>query len=84
MPYIDEVYRREIDQGRPPITAGDLAYSITRDIQRFIGPSPPSYSVLALVAGVLVLTLFEFVRRVVFPYEDRKIKENGDVFERVE
>ena len=34
----------------------------------------------ALLVGVVVCSLMEYIRRVLFPYEDKKIKENGDVY----
>ena len=35
------------------------------------------------VLGALEGAKLEFVRRVVVPYEERKMKENGDVYEQV-
>lgn len=81
MPYIDDATRERIARGVEPHTAGELSYTLTRTVQRFLGPRP-GYISLALVTGVLILTTLEFIRRVVWPYEDRKIAENGDVYER--
>jgi len=63
-----------------PQTAGQLSYLITMAYQYYLKRQKFSYSALATVAGVLILTLFEFVRRIVNNYEDQKIKEHGDVF----
>lgn len=80
MPYIDKPNRQEIDDGlRGPVTAGELSYVITKAVRRWTGPRP-DFAVLATAVGVLLLTLLEFIRRVVFPYEDRKARENGDVY----
>ena len=39
-----------------------------------------SYLTCVVVVGTLVLTTVEFIRRMVNPYEDKKIAENGDVY----
>lgn len=88
MPYISKVEREAIDRGEAgPDTPGTLSYAITRDIQHFLDEAGQpghykmkGYAAYAIVAGVLVLTLFEFVRRIVNPYEDNKIAINGDVY----
>jgi hypothetical protein len=38
-----------------------------------------SYSTICAIRGVLIGTLAEFDRRIAGPYEDAKIKDNGDV-----
>jgi Mg/Co/Ni transporter MgtE len=63
--------------------AGMWNYVFTRIILRTsIKSRVPGrkYWVLALVCGVLVTMIFEFYRRVVAPYEDEKVIENGDVY----
>jgi energy-converting hydrogenase Eha subunit A len=80
MPYIARE-ERSTDTILYPKSAGQLAWAVTTISQRYIGTSRLSYAGMAIVAGVLILTLFEFVRRVVSPYEDKKIKEHGDVFD---
>lgn len=80
MPYINKEDREEmIFGGRPPITAGELSFSLTQTVRRWVGPKP-DYAILAAAVGVLFLTTLEFIRRVVFKYEDKKMEENGDVF----
>lgn len=58
--------------------AGLLNYAITGLIIR----SYPleSYGDLNQVVGVLECVKLEFVRRKLYPHEDRKAKENGDVY----
>lgn len=82
MPYINK-------NERPPylfepVTAGQLSYAVTRMCVTFRKNYWGSfgYAGYALVAGVLILTLFEFVRRAVNPYEDTKLADNGDVYEK--
>lgn len=38
-----------------------------------------SYWMFALVIGVMITVVLEIYRRVVVPYEKKKIKENGDL-----
>jgi hypothetical protein len=63
------------------ITAGELAYAITR---LCLGHLPhdrgPTFFDLAGVIGVLETVKLEFYRRDVALYEDNKRHENGDVF----
>jgi len=44
-------------------------------------PPKPSYSDYNALVGVLECAKLEFYRRAVAAYEDKKIKENGDVYE---
>lgn len=55
---------------------GDLNYIITRILK---GSYPLRYFNLNRAVGVLECCKLEFYRRVAAPYEDTKIKENGDV-----
>ena len=87
MPYIIEEHRwtvdgpinellKQIDRHAPDDRAGIVNYIITRLLNAVF---PRRYYSLALAIGVLVTCGLEFYRRVVAPYEDAKIKENGDV-----
>ena len=58
---------------------GDLAYCIFRLMNDYCHER--NYSSLASVVGVCRLTADEFVRRVVTPYENDKIRMNGDVLD---
>jgi len=40
----------------------------------------PSYQTINDIIGALEGAKMEFYRRVVVPYEDKKIKDNGDVY----
>ena len=59
--------------------AGDLNYVITRIIQTHLEYSGMCYANLNEIVGALECCKLEFIRRVVSPYEDEKIKINGDV-----
>jgi len=56
---------------------GDLNYVLFRIAKGLC--TPPRYYKINAVYGVLQCMAFEFYRRVVAPYEDEKIRENGDV-----
>lgn len=63
------------------ISAGEMNYVITRLIIEWMGnPQSWNYDKINTVSGFMNEALAEFRRRVVAPYEDRKIEENGDVY----
>ncbi len=86
MPYVDEERKKKLDPLIAGLSletraAGDLSYVITRLAQAQIRKfGNRSYINMATVVGVMVLTVFEFVRRIVNPYEQEKKESNGDVF----
>ena len=61
------------------ITAGDLNFLITKILHNYAQVNKYRYLTFCTVMGTLICVAFEFYRRVVSPYEDEKIKENGDV-----
>lgn len=76
MPYIDN--RNEVlDNG--PTTSGELNFIITTEIINYLGKDP-RYADYNSVIGVLECCKLELYRRMVAPYEDVKIAENGDVY----
>ena len=60
------------------MTAGDLNYLISRMIWHVFDVQK-SYNSANALMGVLECIKQEFYRRKVAPYEDQKIKENGDI-----
>jgi hypothetical protein len=84
VPYILESARKEINNGRVPENAGELNYQLTCLIQAYLeNVSPgkaPAYKDINDVVGALECCKIEFYRRLVAPYEDLKITENGDVY----
>lgn len=72
-----------------PKDAGELNYKITIEIQGYlehkIGNTPmqlePNYSDYNEIIGVLECVKQELYRRVIGKYEDKKCKENGEVFD---
>jgi len=73
-----EDFRRVIDV--PGITPGELNYLISCLSYEYVVRKGKNYTHLNDVMGVFDSASKEFYRRVVVPYEDRKITENGDVF----
>jgi len=84
MPYIKQEDRAHYDIGLdelPSITGpGDLNYCITRLVQKFLtSAGTPRYTDYNAAVGALECAKLELYRRMIAPYEDVKIKENGDV-----
>ena len=82
MPYIEPDRRPPLDAHIVPLaheilSPGELDYSIMRLVNHYA--TPHSFTNFATVVGVLILVTSEFVRRVVNPYEDKKMARNGDV-----
>lgn len=61
-------------------SAGDLNYMISLMARAYIDAKGLRYEHLNAVVGALDSCKAEFQRRVVAPYEDKKIGENGDVY----
>jgi len=89
MPYIPQQEREELDEIAGALITilrngnfrGRLNYFISSVAQGLIEANGLSYSFLNDFIGVLECIKLELYRRVVSPYEDNKILENGDVFE---
>lgn len=96
MPYIDETSRKILDwpiddlantitnyseySDRDMVTIlGDLNYCISRLVGKVMGDT--SYAKIAMLTGVLENVKQELYRRVVVPYEEEKIVQNGDIKE---
>lgn len=87
MPYIKKQQRPAIDKLVDPLINhlkslpledqdGSLNYAVTKTIKRVY---PQKYFHYNRALGVLTAITQELYRRVIGPYEDSKIKENGDV-----
>lgn len=84
MPYIPLKARKEIELGRTPKTAGELNYFITTtifDYLRFPEGCRAGYTDWNEVVGVLECCKLELYRKMIAKYEDKKCKENGEVYE---
>lgn len=80
MPYIDKERRNII--GFSPETAGDLNYLFTVLCRDYLLRNGLRYQTINDIIGALEGAKQEFYRRVAVPYENRKIKENGDCYNR--
>jgi hypothetical protein len=80
-PYIDPPSRRVVVDGSGPILRpGELNYQLALAIDQYLRTNKVSYNTLNDVMGVLTCLSHEVYRRIVAPYEDKKLKENGEVF----
>lgn len=62
-----------------PDNSGELNYLITMIVFKYIANKPLNYSTINDVMGAIEGAKLEFYRKVVSPYEDHKIIENGDI-----
>ena len=87
MPYIKKGQRPAIDELIEPLINhlkslptedqdGSLNYAVTKIIKKVY---PQKYFHLNRALGVLTAITHELYRKVIGPYEDTKILENGDV-----
>lgn len=79
MPYVKPLQRLEL-LSRAPKDAGELNYVLTKALCAYLDARGESYQTHCEIAGVLTGLIQEWTRRKVNPYEDKKCKENGDVF----
>lgn len=61
-------------------TPGELNYLITELLKGYLDNHGISYNTCNDIIGAIEACKLEFYRRVVAPYEDKKITENGDVY----
>jgi hypothetical protein len=87
MPYITQDDRKHYTGSLDDLTddieemgpvSGHVTYILYMIVARWF-KKQPSYSTICKIRGCLIGTLAEFDRRIAAPYEDKKIKENGDV-----
>ena len=79
MPYLDAKARSYADVYGPNDT-GSLNYLITKLVLQFIDKVGPRYDTFNAAVGALECAKQEMYARMVRPYEDQKIKQNGDVY----
>lgn len=81
MPYIPPNDRQRLDAGGTPHTVGELNYVITRLVDKYMQHhGGASYTQLNAVIGAMECAKLELYRRIAAPYEDEKIRENGEVY----
>lgn len=63
-----------------PIDAGELNYALSSIIAGYLRRTGESYQTINDCIGALEGAKLEAYRRIAVPLEDRKLKENGDVY----
>lgn len=77
MPYVTLDVR--LAKGEPK-TCGELNYALTLLMIGYLKRKGLSYQTLNDISGAATESLAEFRRRVIVPYEEKKRKQNGDVY----
>ncbi len=80
MPYLEQGVRASLNDGRLPMTGGELNYAITKLCDDFISRKALSYTNINEVMGAIECAKLEFYRRVAAPYENEKSRVNGEVY----
>lgn len=86
MPYIIKSRRQAIfndsttDYDNKIRTSGELNYFITEILVEYLQTQGLNYQTCNDIVGALDNCKNEFKRRIQDPYENKKIKENGDVY----
>lgn len=85
MPYIKQDRRVIINDHMKRLeqhikTPGELNYAVSHLCAGLLHEKGTSYTKLNEIIGALECVQLELYRRVAAPYEDIKIKENGDVY----
>lgn len=83
MPYIKQNRRAFLaGLGLPePANAGELNYMFSVILDKYWHSNGANYQAFNDIIGALEGAKLEVYRRKVAPYEDEKIKENGDVYD---
>jgi len=86
MPYIPKERREALEQLHTSLradrleNAGELNYAVTLLLKAYTEQKGRSYQTMNDVVGALEGAKAEYQRRVIAPYENLKILENGDVY----
>lgn len=80
MPYLNTKIKKRLERTMSPWTAGELNFCFITLCQRYLAITDKRYEHFNTVLGALEAAKMEIYRRVIAAYEDKKIKENGDVF----
>jgi len=80
MPYLNEGVRSSLKEGRVPGEAGELNYLITCLCDAFLMRTGLSYKNINQAIGALECAKLELYARVARPYEEKKCRENGEIY----
>ena len=79
MPYISKTDREELNVRRPN-NPGELQYIMAMMFAHYINDHGKRYQTMNDVMGALAGAHSEFYRKIVIPFEDNKIAENGGIY----
>lgn len=79
MPYIRQEDRTKCRNGGPE-NVGELTYELQQTIKDYLLYKGLRYQYIAEIKGALDETRRDFEKRVVDPYEQKKLEDNGDVW----
>ena len=79
MPYISQMLRDDLKGRSSANFPGELNYMLTLWVKDY-WEKHPNYQGINDIIGALEGCKMEFYRRIAVPYEDEKIKTNGDVY----
>lgn len=81
MPYIPEIDRQKLKSGYYNAKSpGELNFLITSIVDKYLVDNGINYTAINNVIGALECAKLELYRRLAVPYEDKKIKDHGDVY----
>lgn len=80
MPYIKQEDRESVKNSQPK-NVGSLNYVITTLCKEYLEKNGESYGTYNDLIGVLECAKLELYRRKIAFYEDKKIIDNGDVWD---
>jgi hypothetical protein len=80
MPYIKQNEREELGAFGNPETPGQLNFLLTAACIIYLNGKKECYQTYNDIIGALECCKQEMYRRKISKYEDKKIKENGDVY----
>lgn len=79
MPYIPQSEKIKVDQDKSITNAGQFNYALNQVISAYIDQNKFNYQTCNDIIGAMECAKMELYRRLVAPYEDKKILQNGDV-----
>jgi hypothetical protein len=79
MPYIPKSEKAKVDQDNLITNAGQFNYALNQVISIYLEQNSMSYQTCNDIIGAMECAKMELYRRLLAPYEDKKILQNGDV-----
>jgi len=79
MPYIPKSEKNKVNDKNLIATAGQLNYALNQLVNSYIEQNNFNYQTANDIIGAMECAKMELYRRLIAPYEDAKILQNGDV-----